>query len=89
MSLRKDCEVKMAKKKVYCKDCVNYLTDELKMMDNKYNDCGFYEKRLTIWEKIKRCVKQIRYCENCGCELATDEERWCDDCNLPEKDSIK
>lgn len=27
-----------------------------------------------------------RYCENCGCELASDEERWCDNCNLPERE---
>jgi len=30
-------------------------------------------------------------CENCGCELADDEvqEGWCDDCNLPERSSLK
>jgi hypothetical protein len=24
-------------------------------------------------------------CENCGCKLTSDEEGWCDNCNLPER----
>lgn len=25
----------------------------------------------------------MRTCENCGCELASDEKEWCENCNDP------
>jgi len=29
---------------------------------------------------------ELRTCENCGCELASNELGWCRDCNNPEGD---
>jgi predicted nuclease with TOPRIM domain len=68
---------------------IKFLKDALKYSEGyEYN----IEQRLIELKDELSSKQEKKHCENCGCELETEfeiKERWCDNCNLPERSSIK